>query len=265
MAELKRVKKRKLNLKALIILLLIIYLIVMLLYIIFTMPIKNIYITGNNLITDNEIIEAAGIKDYPAIFKTSKSKLIKKISNLELVENVEVKKTLTGKLTIEITEATPLFYNRNTNKVVLSNQKEVEPNRKYSGIPTLINYVPTDILNDFIESLSEIDTDIIKMINEIEYDPDISNDITIDEYRFLLRMNDTNHVYVNIINMERLNDYEEIFATVGDLHGTVYLDSYNADNIIFEAFKEDNEETIEENQAEENNSSGGEEENETEA
>ena len=251
MAELKRVKKRKLNLKALIILLLIIYLIVMLLYIFFTMPIKNIYITGNNLITDNEIIEAVGIKDYPAIFKTSKSKLIKKISNLELVENVEVKKTLTGKLTIEITEATPLFYNRNTNKVVLSNQKEVEPNRKYSGIPTLINYVPTDILNDFIESLSEID-------------PDISNDITIDEYRFLLRMNDTNHVYVNIINMERLNDYEEIFATVGDLHGTVYLDSYNADNIIFEAFKEDNEETIEENQAEENNSSGGEEENETE-
>ena len=79
----------------------------------------------------------------------------------------------------------------------------------------------------------------------------------IDEYRFLLRMNDTNHVYVNIINMERLNDYEEIFATVGDIRGTVYLDSYNADNIIFEAFgSNDEEETVDD--------SGGEEENETE-
>ena len=254
MAELKRVKRRKLNWKAIILLLLIIYLIVMLFYTIFTMKIKNIYIIGTNLLTDNEIIETAGIKDYPAIFGTSTNKLKERISELELVDQVEIKKTLTGKLTIEITEATPLFYNRNTNKVGLSNMKEVESNSKYLGLPTLINYVPTDILNDFIESLKEIDTDIIKMINEIEYDPDISNDIVIDEYRFLLRMNDTNHVYVNIINMERLNDYEEIFATVGDLHGTVYLDSYNADNIIFEAFSDDTEEET----------SGGEEENETE-
>ena len=249
MAELKRVKKRRLNLKAVIILLLIIYLIVMILYTIFTMPIKNIYITGTTLLTDNEIIEAAEIKNYPAIFKISKKKLEEKISNLELVESVELDKTLTGKLTIKIKEAIPLFYNRNTNKVVLSNKKEVEPSSRYLGIPTLINYVPTDILNDFIDTFSEIDLDIIKMINEIEYDPDISNDIVIDEYRFLLRMNDTNHVYVNIINMERLNDYEEIFATVGDLHGTVYLDSYNADNIIFEAFGAD---------ADEENDSGGE-------
>ena len=236
MEKVKRVKKRKLNLKAFIILLLILYLIIMFLYTLFTTKIKNIYILGTNLLTDNEIIEVAGIKDYPSLFEISKSKLEERISSLELVENVKITKTLTGKLTIEITESTPLFYNRNTNKVVLSNNKEVDSSSKYLGIPTLINYVPTDILNDFVKSFKEIDPDIIKMINEIEYNPDISNDIVIDEYRFLLRMNYTNHVYVNIINMERLNDYEEIFATVGDLHGTVYLDSYNANNIIFEAF-----------------------------
>ena len=256
MEKVKRVKKRKLNIKALLLLLLIIYLIVMLFYTIFTMKIKNIYIIGTNLLTDNEIIEAAEIKDYPAIFGIGKSKLEEKISSLELVDDVEIKKTLTGKLTIKITEARPLFYNRNTNKVVLSNKKEVENNPKYLGIPTLINYAPTDILNDFIASFNEIDPDIIKMINEIEYDPDISNDITIDEYRFLLRMNDTNHVYVNIINMERLNDYEQIFATVGSLHGTVYLDSYNADNIIFEAFGSDEEDST--------NTDGGEATDETE-
>ena len=236
MTELKRVKKRKLNWKAVVILLLILYLIVMLLYTLFTMPIKNIYITGTTLLTDNEIIEAAEIKDYPAIFKVSANKLEEKISKLELVSKVTVEKTLTGKLSINITEAHPLFYNRNTNQVVLSNGSSVENNRKYLGIPTLINYVPTDILKEFIEAFKKIDTDIIKMINEIEYNPDISNDITIDEYRFLLRMNDTNHVYVNIINMERLNDYKSIFATIGDLNGTIYLDSYNVDNIIFEAF-----------------------------
>ena len=241
MEKVKRVKKRKLNWKRILILLLILYLIAMLLYTFFTMPIKNIYIKGTNLLTDNDIIEVANLKDYPAIFKISKSKLKKEISSLELVEDVDIKKTITGKLTITITEARPLFFNRKTNKVILSNNKEVE-NNNYLGIPTLINRVPTDILSDFITALSEIDHDIIKMINEIEYDPNISNDITIDEYRFLLRMNDSNHVYVNIINMERLNDYESVFATIGDLRGTVYLDSYNADNIIFEAFGSDTEE-----------------------
>ena len=241
MEKVKRVKKRKLNWKRILILLLILYLIAMLLYTFFTMPIKNIYIKGTNLLTDNDIIEVANLKDYPAIFKISKSKLKKEISSLELVEDVDIKKTITGKLTITITEAKPLFFNRATNKVVLSNNKEVE-NNNYLGIPTLINRVPTDILSDFIIALKEIDPDIIKMINEIEYDPNISNDITIDEYRFLLRMNDSNHVYVNIINMERLNDYESVFATIGDLRGTVYLDSYNADNIIFEAFGSDTEE-----------------------
>lgn len=254
MEKVKRVKKRKLNWKRVLILLLILYLIAMLLYTFFTMPIKNIYIKGTNLLTDNDIIEVANLKDYPAIFKISKSKLKKEISSLELVEDVDIKKTITGKLTITITEARPLFFNRTTNKVVLSNNKEVEKNN-YLGIPTLINRVPTDILSDFIIALKEIDPDIIKMINEIEYDPNISNDITIDEYRFLLRMNDTNHVYVNIINMERLNDYKSVFATIGDLRGTVYLDSYNADNIIFEAFGSDTEEETD---------TGGEIEDETE-
>ena len=254
MEKVKRVKKRKLNWKRVLILLLILYLIAMLLYTFFTMPIKNIYIKGTNLLTDNDIIEVANLKDYPAIFKISKSKLKKEISSLELVEDVDIKKTITGKLTITITEARPLFFNRTTNKVVLSNNKEVE-NNNYLGIPTLINRVPTDILSDFIIALKEIDPDIIKMINEIEYDPNISNDITIDEYRFLLRMNDSNHVYVNIINMERLNDYKSVFATIGDLRGTVYLDSYNADNIIFEAFGSDTEEETD---------TGGEIEDETE-
>ncbi len=241
MNKVKRVKRR-LNFKAFIVLLLIIYLIAMLFYTLFTLPIKNIYIKGTTLLTDNEIIEIANIKDYPAIFKISKSKLAKQIKKLELVDSVTISKTITGKLIIEIEEAVPLFYNRNTKKVVLSNKKEVDNATRYLGIPALINYVPQDNYYDFIDAFKEIDRDIIKMINEIEYDPDISNDIVIDEDRFLLRMNDTNLVYVNVINLARLNDYKEIYATVGDLRGTIYLDSYNVDNIIFEAFKADDEE-----------------------
>lgn len=205
-------------------------------YTLFTMPIKNIYIENTTLLTDNEIIEVAHLKNYPSWIGTSKKTVEKQIKVLPLVKTVNVKKKWWGKLIINIEEAKPLFYNRNTNKVVLSNKKEVDNSYQYVGIPTLINYVPNDLLNSFITSFSKVDSDIIKMINEIEYDPDISQDITIDAERFLLRMNDTNHVYVNVINMKKLNNYKEIFAYLEDQRGTILLDSYSSDNGVVGLF-----------------------------
>ncbi len=238
MTKVKRVKKRKLNIKALIILLLIIYLIGILSYTILTMPIKNIYIKNTNLITDNEVIEIAGIKDYPPIFKIKTKDLENKISALELINNVTVTKKITGELTIEIDEAIPLFYNRNNSKVELSNGASVASSNKYLGIPTLINSVTTDLLTKFKNAFKEVDPDIIKMINEIKYDPDISDKIVIDNSRFLLRMNDTNQVYVNILNMKRLNKYKEIIMTIGDKRGTLFLDSYSDSNNLLGLFEE---------------------------
>lgn len=242
----KKVKRKRLNIKRLILLLLILYLIVMLCYVIITMPIRNIYIKNTKLLKDNEIIEVAGIKNYPGIFKISSKKLEEKIKTLDLVNNVTIKKKLWGSLIISIDEAKPLFYYRYTEKVVLSNKNEVDTNNKYLGIPALVNYVPSDLLANFIEAFSNIDNDIIGMINEIEYNPDISGDIIIDNNRFLLRMNDTNIVYVNTLNMKRLNDYKKVIGTIGDARGTLYLDSYNSNNSLFTEFEQSNVEDINE-------------------
>lgn len=233
----KKVKRKRLNIKRLVLLLLILYLIVMLCYAIISMPIKNIYIKNTKLLKDNEIIEVAGIKNYPGIFKISSKKMEEKIKTLDLVVDVKVKKKLWGKVIITIEEAKPLFYNRKNEKVVLSNKKEVNPSNKYLGIPTLVNYVTSDLLESFIKSFSVIDNDIIGMINEIEYNPDIAGDIVIDNNRFLLRMNDTNIVYVNTLNMKRLNDYKKVMATIGEARGTLYLDSYNSNNSLFTEFE----------------------------
>ena len=65
----KKKIKRKLNIKALIVCILIIYLFCMVIYYFLSMPIKNIYITGTTNLSDNEIIHAAGIKNYPSIIK----------------------------------------------------------------------------------------------------------------------------------------------------------------------------------------------------
>lgn len=227
--------KRKLNIKALLVLLLVLYIIVLVFYTFLTRKVKNIYINETSLISDVEVIEAAGIKNYPAIFKLSKSSLEKKIKKIELVNDVQVSKNIfKGKIIIDIDEAVPLFYNRNTNKVMLSNGKEVE--NKYMGITTLINYTPTEILSNFTKSLAKVDKNVINMINEIEYNPDVNGDISIDENRFLLHMNDGNLVYVNIMYLSRMNNYQEIIVAVGDKKGTLLLDSYGSNTGVFTPF-----------------------------
>lgn len=236
----KTVKKVRINFKALIFLLLVIYLIGMLLYTFFTIRVQNIYINNTHLLTDNEIIEKAELKDYPILFKVNPRKIENNLAQLELVSDVKVKKTLLGKVIIDITEAKPLFYERSSNKVILSNKKSVDTKDIYLGIPTLVNFVPKDLLNDFIEAFNKVNPDIIGMINEIEYNPDINEDVVIDNERFKLRMNDQNIVYINILNMNRLNNYIEIYASIASAvdnkKGTLYLDSYLSENNLFTPF-----------------------------
>ena len=220
MAATKKVKVKKFSFKRLIILLLILYVLIYSLYYIFRMPIKNIYIKGTTLITDNEIITAAGIKNYPSIFKVTNHQM----------------KNLFGKLTLEISEYKILFYNLNTQKIVLEGNVEIEDDNSYKGIPTLINYVPDHIYKKLLKAILKVDSDVLSSISEIEYSPSKSNEEMIDETRFILRMNDTNTVYANLINIKNLNHYEEIYSTLNNQKGNLYLDSSNEENFYFQAY-----------------------------
>ena len=219
-------------------------------YYIYKLPVKNIYIKGTSILTDREIIDASKLKGYPSIHKYSCHKIASNIKKLDLVDSVKVKKNILGKVTITIKEAKPLFYYRNDGKVYLSNNKTLDKDT-YVGIPIIINYVPKKILNELITSFSELDDDIIKQISEIEYNPDEKEGIVLDENRFLFRMNDTNQVYIDTINLGKLNNYQKIVAALeDDVHGYIYLNSNRA-NASFKAFAPVEEETTEEENKEE--------------
>lgn len=229
----KKKSKKKIRFKGVIIILLCLYLIGSIVYYFFTMPVKNIIVKNNNLVTESQIVLASNISEKTSIFKVNSSSLKKKIkSELPLVHNIKVKKSLFGNVTIIVEENKILFYNTLTSKLVLSDGTEIDEENKYFGYPTLINYVPSDILEKFVKGLSKIDSDIIAMISEIEYNPDRYNDIVIDDERFFLRMNDGNIVHINIVNIEKLNKYQMILTAVGS-DGVLLLDS-NSKNYIFE-------------------------------
>ena len=71
----KTKKKRKLNIRGVLVILLVLYLIGMFLYYIINLPIKTITINGTSQVSDAQIIEIAKIKNYPPIFKLNTSKM----------------------------------------------------------------------------------------------------------------------------------------------------------------------------------------------
>ena len=76
----KKVKKRKIRFGRIFLVLIIIFLFFYLLASVIKFPIKNIYIKGNNILSDQEIIEMVGIENYPSIFKYTEHEIEKNLN-----------------------------------------------------------------------------------------------------------------------------------------------------------------------------------------
>ena len=216
----KKKKKMKKDFIKFCLIILILFGISTLVYYGFGPNIKNIYVLNNNYLSDQEIIDLAGLNTYPNFYTTSSSSIKKKLKSNTLIKDVKIKKRLFNKIYIYVDEYEVLFYNQNTSKYVLENKKEV----LLDGIvvPTLINYVPDTKYNTFINKYILLDDKVKQKISEIKYDPN-----TIDEDRFFLYMNDGNYVYITLTKMELLNKYNEAITKVEGKKGTLYLDSGN--------------------------------------
>lgn len=213
-----KVTVKKIKIVNILIVLLLLYMIGFYTYKVVVSPINNIFVVGNKYLTDQEIIDIAGIRNYPSFILTTKYNIKKKLLKNDLIDEVKIKKSFGRILTIELKESDPLFiYN---DKVILSNSKQID-NKDYK-LPTITNYVEEDILNKLIEKYQNVDDEIKIMISEIEYVP---NDI--DKERFIITMNDGNYVYITLYKITSINEYIKIVSTLDNKKGILYLDSGN--------------------------------------
>lgn len=217
-------KRRRINYKRVTVLLLGLYLFVALILYFYNLPIKNIYIHNNQYLSDQTIIELAGISDYPSTFKFLSSMISNKLKKSTYILNAKVYKKNLTEVHIEVTENKPLFFNKILNKTILQNGAEV--NDKFV-IPTLINYVPDIKYKELIEKMASVKDDVLIRISEIEYDPN-----EVDDSRFLLSMNDGNYVYITISRFENINSYIDIIKKFDNKKGILYLDYGNSFTVI---------------------------------
>ena len=220
------VTKKKFKFMNFLLALLVLYLFSLFIYKIIIKPINNIIIDNNKYLTDQEVIDISGIRDYPSLVLTTKSKIKNKLLKNNLIKEVKINKNLNGQVTITITENTPLIYYKPLNKIVLDNDLQIDNSNNYI-VPTLLNNLDDDMLNKFVTKYNDIDNNIRLMISEIKYVP---NDI--DKERFIFTMNDGNYVYITLYKITAINEYIDILSTIDDNKGILYLDSGNYFEII---------------------------------
>ena len=218
----KKKKKRKLKIKNIIIALFILVLVGNFIYVILKLPIKNIYVINNNIISDLEIMELSGVSEYPSFLLTTGSSIKNKLMKNEYISSVKVSKKWWGRLYIYIEEYNPICRSILDDKVILSSGEIVDNNYNIMDVPILLNDIPNDIYANFIKKFNLIDKDTLLQVSEIEYSP-----VNVDKERFYLSMNDGNYVYVTLTKIKRLNKYAEIREEMENKHGIIYLDSGN--------------------------------------
>jgi cell division protein FtsQ len=212
-------KKLKSKFVKLLLFILFIILICVIYFCIIGDNIKNISISGNNYLKDNEIIELAGLSDYDGFLKKTSNSIIKKLKTNILIDDVKIKKKIDKTIIINVTEKKILFRNSNTDKYVLSDGKEYAFDNSYN-VPLLINFVPDEVYESFVKEYKKLDLIIIDKISEIKYSPN-----QYDDDLFLLYMNDKNLVQVTASKLTSVNKYNEIVTKLNGKNGILYLDS----------------------------------------
>lgn len=180
--------------------------------------VQNIYVEGNDFISDQQIIDIAGISNYPKIIKLNKKKIKNNLLDNEYINDIDIKYSNLGReITIRIKENIPVIYYQYDETYILSDGSYVKD--KYS-LPVLINQTPDNILKKLVKKLSNIDKDVLYRISEIRYYPS-----DVDEELFLLIMEDGNYVYINFYNFNKLNNYVDIIKSFDTKKGIIHFDS----------------------------------------
>ena len=214
----KKIKRRKIKYKNVTLLLVIVAVLLSICLYITNARVENIYIEGNSFISDQQIIDELGIRNYPKIISVSRKNMEEKIKDNPYIEHVHVQySNLMRTVTVKVKENRPLLYYQYEDNYLLSNGRRVKD--RYS-LPTLINQVPEDILEKLLKRINKFDENILGRISEIKYSPSKVNDNL-----FTLTMNDGNLVYIDFNTFNKLNNYPDYIKGLDGKKGILHLDS----------------------------------------
>lgn len=185
--------------------------------------VENIIIKGNKIVTDQQIIDEAGLSNYPSFYKTTSYNIKKDLEKNSFIKEVKVKRSFYHVITIEVSEYKVLLKKETTGKLVLENMNEVTTDQEIPyTVPRLVNDVPKNKYSKLLKNLLKVKRSVRSSISEFYYDPN-----EFDKDRFLLYMDDGNSVYLTLTKFRMINYYNDVLPQLDGKKGILYLDSGN--------------------------------------
>lgn len=185
--------------------------------------VENIIIKGNKIVTDQQIIDEAGLRNYPSFYKTTSYNIKKALEKNSFIKEVKVKRSFYHVITIEVSEYKVLLKKETTGKLVLENMNEVTTDQEIPyTVPRLVNDVPKNKYSKLLKNLLKVKRSVRSSISEFYYDPN-----EFDKDRFLLYMDDGNSVYLTLTKFIMINYYNDVLPQLDGKKGILYLDSGN--------------------------------------
>ena len=216
----KKKKRKVLKKKNILILFIVLLFLGCLTYYGITMPVRNVYISGNYLVSDEEIRTLAGLQEYPSFLLSKKSEMKNNLEKNQYIDSARITKKFGNIISIFVKEFSIVAISVDY-KLILSNGLKIDNNYDITDVPILINEINNEnVYHHFVRKFENVELDILRQISQIEYSP-----VDVDEERFLLYMNDGNLVYITLTKINKLNRYNAIKDKIGEKRGIIYLDA----------------------------------------
>ena len=212
-------KRRVFKVKNILLLLFLFLGIVGLVYYGVTMPVKNVYIKGNYILSDGEIMKISALDKNPSFLLTSSKSIRDKIIKNSYVKDVKISKKFGNVIEVNILEYSAVFSFED--KIILSNGEIIPNTYNLSDVPILLNMIDnSSLLKRTAIKFGGVDANVLRQISEVEYQP-----VEVDGDRFLLYMNDGNLVYITLTKINKINKYNQIRDKLDGHMGIIYLDA----------------------------------------
>ena len=212
-------KRRVFKVKNILLLLFLFLGIVGLVYYGVTMPVKNVYIKGNYILSDGEIMKISALDKYPSFLLTSSKSIRDKIIKNSYVKDAKISKKFGNVIEVNILEYSAVFSFED--KIILSNGEIIPNTYNLSDVPILLNMIDdSSLLKRTAIKFGGVDANVLRQISAVEYQP-----VEVDGDRFLLYMNDGNLVYITLTKINKINKYNQIRDKLDGHMGIIYLDA----------------------------------------
>lgn len=151
--------------------------------------VKEIVINGNNILTEEQVIELSQLNQDVNIWTINQSDLKQRLEDIAVIKTATIVKKYPWTLKITINEHFLIGYLNDKDKYspILENGNVLMENEFFTlgEAPVLNNFTDEQFLHRFVAELSEVPESIRNLISEVNWTPSEKN-----KYKIKLYMND---------------------------------------------------------------------------